>query len=108
MTIGANRDARQHGEAGQGRRGGSSEGLWGGAIRGARRRARIRERRERFGGSRLETVGRARRGVGEAWARRGGDSQAEVKASRDAGLQLRTGGGAEAYGHSVRDGSGET
>ena len=53
-------------EAGRGRRGGSSEGLWGEAIRGARRRARVRERREKCGGSRLETVGRARRGVSEA------------------------------------------
>ena len=57
----------------------------------------------------LAEIGGAGRAVEEIGrARRGGDSQAEVKASRDAGLQLRTGGGAEAYGHSVRDGSGET
>ena len=66
-------------------------------------RENVRDERGAAGRGWRRSVGR-----GEAWARRGGDSQAEVKASRDAGLQLRTGGGAEAYGHSVRDGSGET
>ena len=73
------------------------------------------ERGRGYGGKRYEVRGDAREyvrdergaagrgwrrsvGRGEAWARRGGDSQAEVKASRDAGLQLRTGGGARRMG----------
>ena len=44
--------------------------------------------------------------MGEAWARRGGDSQAEVKASRDAGLLLRAGGARTRMGIQCETGRG--